>query len=239
MHMKLIALGDIHANLPALEVCFAEAEKEGYDRIVHTGDVIGYGPFPRECLEFVDRRGIEGVRGNFDENVGWGGDSCGPTAAVNGGAVLAQMSFEWTARHLGIREKRWLADLPFELRIERDGKRLVVYHASPVSLGEWLHESTPDHLLAEYGAEADADIVIVGHVHRCFHRRIGPWHFVNAGSVGRLASEEPQTGYAVIETGPEVRVTFRRFAYDVERTLGAIESRGLPEQIGLLFVGQD
>lgn len=237
--MKMIVLGDIHANLPALEVCFAEAEKEGYDLLVHTGDVVGYGPFPRECLEFLDSRGIKGVRGNFDENIGWGNDTCGPTASLNGDSALAQLSFEWTARQMGIRDRRWLSDLPFELRIGRDGRRLAVYHASPVSLGEWLHESTSDYRLMEYADEAAADVVIVGHVHRCVHRRIGACHFVNAGSVGRLADDEPRTGYAVIETGPEIRVAFRRFAYDAERTVAAIKARGLPEELGLLFLGRD
>ena len=46
-------LSDIHGNLTALEAVLADVDDQNVDRIVCLGDVIGYGPAPRECLDLV------------------------------------------------------------------------------------------------------------------------------------------------------------------------------------------
>src|SRR2546426_10630569 len=124
--MKTIVFGDIHGNLPALEICWEQAEKEGYDWIAHTGDVVGYGPYPNECVTFLHERNIPSARGNFDENVGWDGEESSAFDPDLEGKALAEASFDWTRRHIDLKQKRWLADLPFEVRSDGDGLRLAV-----------------------------------------------------------------------------------------------------------------
>lgn len=46
-------LSDIHGNRPALEAVLAEMAKLGVRRMVVLGDVIGYGPFPHDCLRMI------------------------------------------------------------------------------------------------------------------------------------------------------------------------------------------
>ncbi len=231
--MKTIALGDIHGNLPALEACFEQAQAEGYDWIVHTGDVVGYGPFPGECVEFLHHRNIPGARGNFDENVGLDGDESGAADTDPAEKSLADATFRWTRETLDLWCRRWLSDLPFEVRLEGDGKVLAVYHAGPVDLLTHLGQDTSESRFIETGQEARADVIVVGHGDRPFHRGAGRYEFVNPGSVGRPRDGSPQTGYAVIETdsGSSTRVTLKRFPYDVDRTLKAIEERGLPKTL--------
>ena len=48
-------LSDVHANLPALEAVLAEIDRRGITDVVCLGDVIGYGPFPLECLDLVTK----------------------------------------------------------------------------------------------------------------------------------------------------------------------------------------
>ena len=229
--MKTIVLGDIHANLPALEACYEQAEREGFDWLVHTGDVVGYGPFPVECATFLRERAVPGVRGNFDDSIGWGNDESGARDPDAAERALAEASFRWTGRRIDLRSRRWLADLPFEIR-RRDGARtLVIYHAGPIDLYSSLYADTPEPRFVEYGEAAEADVVILGHVHRPFHRKVRGWDFVNAGSVGRPRDGNPHTGYAVIETDGQVRVTFRRFAYDLDRAQRAVRELGLPEPL--------
>ncbi len=229
--MKVIALGDIHGNLPALEVCYEEAEREGYDWIVHTGDVVGYGPFPTECVRFLDDRNIAGVRGNFDDGVGSGGDSSGAQDEDPVERDLAEASFRWTRDRVDLWTRRWLSDLPFDVRRHAGRFRMAVYHASPLDLRSRLAEDLPEPSWKEYGEAAGTGIVVIGHTHRPFHVEAGGRHFVNPGSVGRPRDGDPRTGYAVIETGGDVGVAFRRFPYDIDRTVRAIKEKGLPEEI--------
>ncbi len=46
-------LADIHSNLEALQAVLADMQAQGIEQFVCLGDVIGYGPSPRECLELV------------------------------------------------------------------------------------------------------------------------------------------------------------------------------------------
>ncbi|MBI4615917.1 MAG: protein kinase [Planctomycetes bacterium] len=52
--MSIAVLADIHANLEAYRAVLADMKKKGLDQYVCLGDVVGYGPNPRECLELVE-----------------------------------------------------------------------------------------------------------------------------------------------------------------------------------------
>jgi Icc-related predicted phosphoesterase len=52
--MRVAALYDIHANLPALDAVLVELERAGVDRIVVGGDVVP-GPLPVETLARLRR----------------------------------------------------------------------------------------------------------------------------------------------------------------------------------------
>ncbi len=49
--MQIAIVSDIHANLEALEVVLADIRKKKIKEIICLGDIIGYGPNPRECLQ--------------------------------------------------------------------------------------------------------------------------------------------------------------------------------------------
>ena len=51
--MKIAVLTDVHGNLPALQAALSVLRREDADAIFHTGDAIGIGPFPAECLELL------------------------------------------------------------------------------------------------------------------------------------------------------------------------------------------
>lgn len=66
--MKIGIITDIHSNSIALEKILRYFEKEGCEKIICCGDIIGIGPFPEETVQLV--RGIKdliAVRGNHEE----------------------------------------------------------------------------------------------------------------------------------------------------------------------------
>jgi len=65
--MRIIVITDVHANLPALEAALESIRAEGYDALFHTGDTIGIGPYPAECLELLlNTPNIHFVMGNHE-----------------------------------------------------------------------------------------------------------------------------------------------------------------------------
>src|SRR5262245_47045617 len=65
--MRLAVITDVHGNLPALQAALAEIDRFGVDLLVHTGDAIGIGPFPRECIELLSARPATScLMGNHD-----------------------------------------------------------------------------------------------------------------------------------------------------------------------------
>ncbi|HZI94186.1 MAG TPA: hypothetical protein VFE84_08065 [Patescibacteria group bacterium] len=230
--MKTIVFGAICGNLPALEASWAEAEKEGYDWIAHTGDVVGFGPYPDECVAFLRDRNVQGARGGFDEGIGWDGDDSGGRESDPAEQALAEASFDWTRRRMDLLDKRWLADLPFGASSHGGQRRVAVYHAGPIDMHDCLTQEMPEARFIEYGEAARADVIAIGCSPRSFHRSIDGRHFLNVASLGRPRDGNPQTGYAVIQADAEVKVVFRRFGYDIDRTVRALEGREAPPGLG-------
>ena len=64
---RIIAiLGDIHANLDALNVVLDDCRAQGVTDFLCTGDVVGYNACPHECMEIVRALGCPVVVGNHD-----------------------------------------------------------------------------------------------------------------------------------------------------------------------------
>ena len=49
--MKRAIISDIHGNIEALEAVLEDIASQGIDSIYCLGDIIGYGPNPRECID--------------------------------------------------------------------------------------------------------------------------------------------------------------------------------------------
>jgi len=229
--MKIIVLGDIHGNLPALERCVAEARREGYDRLFHAGDLVGYGPFPDEVVQFLRSTGIPGVRGNWDENVAWGGESAGPLRGDTRLLEAARVSFPWTRASVNAISRNVLGNLSFEIRFREGGITFCLVHANPVDNTTYLFEDADELTFQEYGKAADVDVILFGHTHRHYHRQVKRRHFISVGSVGMPLDSDPRTGYTVIYTGnigKGLDVNFRRFEYDTDRVAQGYRDQGIP-----------
>jgi len=59
-------ISDIHSNLEALTTVLADIKKRGIKTIYCLGDVVGYGPNPKECLDLVIEKTKWCVMGNHD-----------------------------------------------------------------------------------------------------------------------------------------------------------------------------
>ncbi|MBA4373709.1 MAG: YfcE family phosphodiesterase [Thermodesulfovibrio sp.] len=227
--MKIAILGDIHGNIEALKSAHKAAQERGADKIYHLGDLGGYAPFVNEVVDFLIEHDIEGVQGNYDETVANDREHCGCRYEDPFQSEMATLGFEWTKKHTSQKSKKYMEKLPFEIRLMIDGKKIIIFHASPKKNNLYWYEDRPEKFFTEMAEKVDADLLIYGHTHRPYRKDLDGKVFINAGSVGKPKDGDIRTCATLIEiSGGDVRADFIRVSYALEKTAAAIIESGLP-----------
>jgi putative phosphoesterase len=222
---RIAVLSDIHGSLAALEAVAADIDRQAPDLVLHVGDLVVNGPMPAEVVDLVRDRGWRGVLGNTDEILWTPGELQRQVARAPKLHDLLHVLFDETGpatrELLGEKRTEWLRLLPLELR-EVD---LLLLHASPGD--PWrapMPDATDDALFETYGP-LGAELVVYGHIHRPFVRRLPGLTVANSGSVGQPYDGDWRASYLLIDGGV---ATVRRVEYDLDRELADLARSGYP-----------
>ena len=241
MPEKIAVFGDVHGNIDALETVLEDCRGQGVDAYLCTGDVVGYGARPRECIAKVRELGCPVVKGNHDH---YAASSAGNTDDFNPAAALAM---KWTRDALDDDDIAWLDALPFTA--VKTGIALV--HSTMDKPGEFGYVFDNKQAEANF-AQQVAPLCFHGHTH-CpiiFERhasgvfRIDPQeledsrfklapgrkYFINVGSVGQPRDGDRRATYAIYSP-KEKTVRYRRLEYDIEAAQAKILEAGLPPRL--------
>jgi len=126
-----------------------------------------------------------------------------------------------TLESIGEERLRWLEGVPEQYSCE--GFSLI--HASPGDV--WrapMPEASDEELQSTYGA-LGASIVVYGHIHRPYIRRLQAMTVANTGSVSQSYDGDRRASYLLID-GESLMI--RRVEYDVEREAKELLVSGLP-----------
>ncbi|MBW1637251.1 MAG: metallophosphoesterase family protein [Deltaproteobacteria bacterium] len=213
--MRLMIFSDVHGNLEALQGVVADAAERNVDRGIFLGDLVGYGPYPNECIDLV--RGLKNCRcivGNHDVAVFWQTSPYGMSSA-------AREAILWTMDQLSDANKNYLAELPDRLDIAD----MTFVHANPYNPRGWRYVLDRKYALRSFAATRCRNLFI-GHSHRPRRRRI-----VNCGSVGQPRDGDSRSCYLIFDSRTR-ELEFHRVSYDVKKTVRAVRASGLPEVLG-------
>jgi diadenosine tetraphosphatase ApaH/serine/threonine PP2A family protein phosphatase len=243
--MLTAVFGDVHGNYEALTAVLQALSDLGVRRLYCTGDVVGYGASPRECVELVRDLDILCVRGNHDD---YTTHSDGREWRIR---PEAREVILWTRRQLGKEHLDWLDSLPY-VRREAD---FSLVHASHVYTPPWpyiLNERAaiqnflfqPGHL--SFCGHSHVPVYVVHrHGHRpdleLLHNVLLPRRHrvaVGVGAVGQPRDNDPRACVVVYDSDVRsIRVV--RVAYDVGGAQRRIRLAGLPEDLAdRLALGQ-
>jgi putative phosphoesterase len=223
--MKIAALYDIHGNLPALNALLEELKEAQPDLIVVGGDIVS-GPMPAQTLERLSQLGdqVRAIRGNGDRET---------VMAFDGQPLSPDMPEEvrevtrWTAEQLTRSQRDFLAALPEQLLLRIEGLgRILFCHATARSDEEIFTPITPDERLEVIFSRVEQEIVVCGHTHIQFERRVGNMRILNAGSVGMPYADRPGAYWLLL--GPE-GYEFRWTTYDGEAAAQQVRASGYPQ----------
>lgn len=253
--MKIALFSDIHANLPALQACFEHMAQHKPDAIYCLGDLVGYNIWPNEVINEIRRRGIPTLAGNYDQGIGLHSNDCGCAYKTDVEKEMGAISISYTNSIVGENERNYLRSLPAHLRVEfKNGEDLItllMVHASPRKINEYLFEDRDEKSLLNIMERAHADIMCFGHTHRPYHRIVVTGdvlrpkyrHAINIGSVGKPKDSDPKGCYVLLTIDEQpslyaresIQVEFIRFAYDIEKAASAIEDSVLPNAYAVML----
>jgi putative phosphoesterase len=228
--MRLAIYSDMHANIHALGAVLADIDQHGVDARYCLGDLVGYGAFPNEVINRIRREDTPTIMGNYDDGVGFDRDECGCAYRHAEEQRLGDLSLHWTRSAVTAENKAFLRQLAPELRFEADGRRYRLVHGSPRRMNEYLFEDRPLSSFERLAATSETDVLLFGHTHKPYMKRVNDVLFVNTGSVGKPKDGDPRACWVLIDSEGDVTVEFRRIPYDIAAAAAAIRASELPDE---------
>ena len=230
--MKYGILGDIHANMDALAVVLEEMQKQGVEKHISVGDLVGYGAEPNEVIETLRKVDTVVVAGNHDH-------AAIGRLNIDFFNTYARESAIWTRKTLGEGEKEYLGKLPWTENVND----FSVVHSTLYApeLFEYIQTSYDAHLSFE---QQTTRLSFIGHSHvpvNFTKRRSVTFNtateiriednaqtMINVGSIGQPRDENPKAVCCIYDSDERlVRIT--RIGYDVDSAGQKIRSVGLPD----------
>jgi predicted phosphodiesterase len=228
---------DIHGNLAALNAVLLSMKERGVERKVCLGDVVGYGPFPNECVETVTKESDVVILGNHDI-------VASEQESLEAFNFYAQNAIQWTQKEMNQDALDVMKQWPY---IAQESSCCFV-HASPKEPEKWTYVVTLDQAIEtfEYFKEA---VCFIGHTHLPvivvedktktnfpyfvvdgFSHKLqqGQRMLVNVGSVGQPRDGVCSSAYGLYnsESG-EVEIV--RVEYNYQETQQAMKKKGFDE----------
>lgn len=238
--MERAVISDIHSNIEALTEVFKDIKARGIREVICLGDVIGYGPNPRECLEMVAKECEIILMGNHEEAV---------ISGAFGFHEAAKKAVDWTRGQLkptffsGSRVRNnWerINRLPLTYR----EKSVLFVHGSPRDpTMEYILRSDVEDIFGEIPDKIREifsmfeSLCFVGHTHYpgaineqskfltpdemegTLKLEPGKKYIINIGSVGQPRDRNNKASYVSFD---EERVHWHRIEYDYRRTMKKI-----------------
>ncbi|MBI5831935.1 MAG: metallophosphoesterase family protein [Armatimonadetes bacterium] len=239
--MRWGIFGDAHGNLQGLEAVLSALAREGVDRYLNLGDLVGYGADPNGCCDRVRELDCISLLGNHDQ-------------AAIGGTDLewfnesARAAAEWTMHALDADHRAWLAELQPYAAVNG----FLAVHSSLPEPGAWRYVLSSDQA-AETLAACQQSVVLIGHTHlaEAYRRRtqggmahlslarggklsltLDSRYVLNPGSCGQPRDQWWQAAFAVLDT-EEMTFTVQRVAYDMSTASDRILWAGLPTWLAM------
>ena len=234
-------LSDIHGNLAAFQSVLKDLESQNVDKVYCLGDIIGYGPDPRECLGLAMDFPIN-LLGNHEEAVLMGAVGFNPKAKA---------AIDWTRDQLNLESQplevnRDLWNFLGRLKRRHVEDDFLFVHGSPrdptreyIFNQDWQDERKMEEVFAA-PEDVDWKVCFTGHTHYpgVFSQANGqyPYRFhepasfqsefpyaeetnkiiVNVGSVGQPRDGDYRASYVILD---DTKIYFKRLDYDVQKTV--------------------
>ncbi|MBV4420377.1 metallophosphatase family protein [Clostridium tyrobutyricum] len=220
--MKIAVISDIHGNLEALEEAFSNIQNRDVDTVLCLGDLVGYGPYPNEVVEFIKKNNILSILGNYDAAVLEEKFNYIRDNEVN------KFCMPWAAKEVNKENKTYLKSLPRQIVIEFNNRKIRFVHGSTRAINEYLIENSRQS--EEVMENLQEDILVCAHTHIPFRKDYGSKILLNDGSIGKPKIGRPNGTYLIIDLeSNHIKTEIIEFTYDYKKTIEAMKKKEIHE----------
>ena len=232
--MRIALLGDIHGNSFALAAVLDAARAAHVEKLLITGDFVGYYFWPREVMDMLADWDIAAVRGNHEDMLV---DALKDSAFLKTINAAYGSGLSTAIETLTPAQLDWLCQLPHPRPFEFDGRSLLLCHGSPWDVNQYVYPDAKADLL-ERCAESGYDWVVMGHTHYPRVERVRKTVLVNPGSVGQPRNRIPAAHWALLDTVSQ-ELLLMTAPYDVAPVV-ALAAKRHPERpyLGNVLLGK-
>ena len=234
MLKKIALFGGVYSNYLSLKEVIKDAKKRKVDAVYCLGDLGAFGPNPDMVFPLLMENNIPVVQGNYDNSVGNNLNDCQCGYTDPRDNYFAKLSYDYTFKKTSGQYKRWMKNLPAEIRLELSGFKVLLCHGSPRQTNEFLWESTtPDHFIAKLCCDFNADVICTTHTGIHWNRTLtGNKYFVNAGVIGRPENDgNTNVGYTILEASDDkLNIDYIPIEYDYEGLAEEMYREKIPEE---------
>ncbi|WP_417763439.1 metallophosphoesterase family protein [Shewanella sp.] len=220
--MRVAAVYDIHANVTALEAVLKEIATLRIDMLVVGGDVIT-GPMPNETLALLDSYQGNKVllKGNAETDL----LNCLNHQPMHTLTPYATHQIHWLAKTLKQEYIQQIVNWQFSSEIHSpELGRMLFCHATPRDNHEIFTEQTPVEQLTPMLGRHRADVIVCGHTHMPYERRLTQCRIVNAGSAGMPVGSNGASWVLL-----DGQISFKLTTYDIEAAAQRIRQSSYPD----------
>lgn len=229
-------ISDIHANSTALHAVLADIQRRKIQQIYCLGDLVDYGPAGNEVIDIIRKRGIPCILGNHDEGIAY--DRPILRAAFHPEAETAARiaAINYSKKSITQDNKEWLKSLPYEMELtfktDLSGKkiRIMLVHGSLKDNKEYIYENNPNQHIIDELNKRSVNMLVMGHTHLSYIKKIDNLMLVNAGSVGRNKEYDRKAVYTVVSFGDnELKAEIIKVDYDIQSVVRDIYNSEIPD----------
>ena len=234
MLKKVALFGGVYSNYIALREVIDDAKEKNVDAIFCLGDLGAFGPNPDKVFPPLIENNIRVVQGNYDNSIGNNLDDCQCGYTDPRDNYFAKLSYDYTFKNTSESYKKWMKELPAEIKFELGKYKVLLCHGSPRQMNEFLWETTtPTHFLEKLCGENNADIICVTHTGIHWNRKLSEGkYFINVGVIGRPENDGNKfVGYTLLEIiDDKIIPNYITVEYDYNKLTGEMRREKLPEQ---------
>lgn len=232
--MKIGVISDVHSNLIALEKTFTKFNDEKINSIICLGDVIGIGPYPEKCIQFLidnQERLLSFIKGNHENYLLNGiprkNHNEEKAKPMNDEQIATHV---WNHSKLNNEQVEYIKKLKNNDYIEVEGKKIIIEHY-PMDCNNKFKQfikSPSQKDIEELFNDKKADIYLFGHTHNKYYTCINEKYYINPGSLGCPINSNCASAGILEITNNKIDYKTLEIEYNIEKVIEEIKSIEYP-----------